>query len=136
MELRDKVVVITGGSGGIGKAMAEAFLSEGATGIMLADLDAQAVAGAAADIGCDGMACDVTDEAQVAALVAATEAKYGRVDVFCSNAGAGGNGLYVLAGSGNCMSCPSVCGAPDYPEPGYLLKGRRPTAGCLPRSPR
>lgn len=97
MELRDKVVVITGGSGGIGKAMAEAFLSEGATGIMLADLDAQAVAGAAADIGCDGMACDVTDEAQVAALVAATEAKYGRVDVFCSNAGAGGNGLLTDA---------------------------------------
>ena len=97
MELRDKVVVITGGSGGIGKAMAEAFLSEGATGIMLADLDAQAVAGAAADIGCDGMACDVTDEGQVAALVAATEAKYGRVDVFCSNAGAGGNGLLTDA---------------------------------------
>lgn len=97
MELRDKVVVITGGSGGIGKAMAEAFLREGATGIMLADLDAQAVAGAAADIGCDGMACDVTDEGQVAALVAATEAKYGRVDVFCSNAGAGGNGLLTDA---------------------------------------
>ena len=97
MELRDKVVVITGGSGGIGKAMAEAFLLEGATGIMLADLDAQAVAGAAADIGCDGMACDVTDEGQVAALVAATEAKYGRVDVFCSNAGAGGNGLLTDA---------------------------------------
>lgn len=97
MELRDKVVVITGGSGGIGKAMAEAFLREGATGIMLADLDAQAVAGAAADIGCDGMSCDVTDEGQVAALVAATEAKYGRVDVFCSNAGAGGNGLLTDA---------------------------------------
>ena len=97
MELRDKVVVITGGSGGIGKAMAKAFLREGATGIMLADLDAQAVAGAAADIGCDGMACDVTDEGQVAALVAATEAKYGRVDVFCSNAGAGGNGLLTDA---------------------------------------
>lgn len=97
MELRDKVVVITGGSGGIGKAMAEAFLREGATGIMLADLDAQAVAGAAADIGCDGMACDVTDEGQVEALVAASEAKYGRVDVFCSNAGAGGNGLLTDA---------------------------------------
>ncbi len=97
MELKDKVVVITGGSGGIGRAMAEAFLQEGATGIMLADLDAEAVAQAAADIGCDGMACDVTDEAQVAALVDATEAKYGRVDVFCSNAGAGGSGLLTDA---------------------------------------
>ena len=97
MELNDKVVVITGGSGGIGKAMAEAFLNEGAAGIMLADLDAAAVAQAAADIGCNGRACDVTDEAQVAALVAATEDQYGQVDVFCSNAGAGGNGLLTDA---------------------------------------
>jgi NAD(P)-dependent dehydrogenase (short-subunit alcohol dehydrogenase family) len=97
MELKDKVVVITGGSGGIGKAMAEAFLNEGAAGIMLADLDAAEVAQAAADIGCNGMACDVTDEAQVAALVAATEDQYGQVDVFCSNAGAGGNGLLTDA---------------------------------------
>jgi len=97
MELKEKVVVITGGSGGIGKAMAEAFLNEGAAGIMLADLDAVAVAQAAADIGCNGMACDVTDEAQVAALVAATEDQYGQVDVFCSNAGAGGNGLLTDA---------------------------------------
>ncbi|MCH1598512.1 MAG: SDR family oxidoreductase [Pseudomonadales bacterium] len=97
MELKDKVVVITGGSGGIGKAMAKAFLNEGAAGIMLADLDAAAVAQATADIGCNGMACDVTDEAQVAALVAATEDQYGQVDVFCSNAGAGGNGLLTDA---------------------------------------
>jgi len=97
MELKDKVVVITGGSGGIGKAMAKAFLNEGAAGIMLADLDAAAVAQAAADIGCNGRACDVTDEAQVAALVAATEDQYGQVDVFCSNAGAGGNGLLTDA---------------------------------------
>ena len=97
MELKEKVVVITGGSGGIGKAMAEAFLNEGAAGIMLADIDAVAVAQAAADIGCNGIACDVTDEAQVAALVAATEDQYGQVDVFCSNAGAGGNGLLTDA---------------------------------------
>lgn len=97
MELRDRVVVITGGSGGIGKAMAEAFLAEGAKAIMLADLDADAVATAAANIGCDGMACDVTKEDQVVALVAATEAKHGAVDVFCSNAGAGGTGLLTDA---------------------------------------
>lgn len=97
MELRDKVVVITGGSGGIGKAMATAFLREGAKAIMLADLNEDAVNQAAAEIGCDGMACDVTNEAQVAALVEATETKHGPVDVFCSNAGAGGSGLLTDA---------------------------------------
>ena len=97
MDLRDRVVIITGGSGGIGKAMAEAFLAEGAKAIMLADLDADAVAAAAASIGCDGMACDVTKEDQIAALVLATEAKHGAVDVFCSNAGAGGTGLLTDA---------------------------------------
>ena len=97
MDLRDRVVIITGGSGGIGKAMAEAFLAEGAKAIMLADLDADAVAAAAANIGCDGMTCDVTKEDQVAALVLATEAKHGAVDVFCSNAGAGGTGLLTDA---------------------------------------
>ena len=65
MELNGKVAVITGGSGGIGRAMARAFLAEGAKAVMLADLDAAAVASAARELGCDGMACDVTDEAQV-----------------------------------------------------------------------
>jgi len=97
MELRDKVVVITGGSGGIGRAMAKAFLNEGAKAVMLADLNAEAVRAAAAELGCDGMACDVTDEAQIQALVRATEQRHGPVDLFCSNAGAGGGGVLTDA---------------------------------------
>jgi NAD(P)-dependent dehydrogenase (short-subunit alcohol dehydrogenase family) len=97
MELKDKVVVITGGSGGIGRAMARAFLDEGAKGVMLADLDATAVANAARELGCDGMACDVTDEAQVIALVERTRQLHGPVDLFCSNAGAGGRGVLTDA---------------------------------------
>ncbi len=97
MELKDKVVVITGGSGGIGRAMAGAFLDEGAKGVMLADLDAAAVAKAASELGCDGMACDVTDEAQVIALVERTRQLHGPVDLFCSNAGAGGQGVLTDA---------------------------------------
>tara|TARA_E500000331_G_C17239643_1_gene706450 strand:- start:898 stop:1668 length:771 start_codon:yes stop_codon:yes gene_type:complete len=87
MELAGKVAVITGGIGGIGRAMAQAFLAEGARGIMLADLDADAVASAAAELGCEGMACDVTDEAQIQSLAAAAAAKFGQIDLFCSNAG-------------------------------------------------
>lgn len=97
MELKDRVAVITGGSGGIGQAMARAFLAEGARAVMLADLNREAVEAAAAAIGCNGMACDVTREADVQALVAATERRHGRIDLFCSNAGAGGPGVLTDA---------------------------------------
>jgi len=97
MELDNRIAVITGGSGGIGRAMARAFLAEGARAVVLADLSAEAVAAAAAEIGCEGMACDVTDEAQVRNLVDATLAKHGRIDLFCSNAGAAAGGLLTDA---------------------------------------
>jgi NAD(P)-dependent dehydrogenase (short-subunit alcohol dehydrogenase family) len=97
MELNGKVAVITGGSGGIGRAMARAFLAEGAKAVMLADLDAAAVANAARELGCDGMACDVTDEAQVIALVEGTRKLHGQIDLFCSNAGAGAQGVLTDA---------------------------------------
>ena len=89
--------MITGGTGGIGRAMAKAFLAEGAKAVMLADLNAPAVEAAAREIGCDGMACDVTQEAQIQALVKATEERHGPIDLFCSNAGAGGKGVLTDA---------------------------------------
>ena len=95
MELKDKVVVITGGSGGIGMAMARAFLGERAHAVVLADLKEPAVRAAAGELGCEGAVCDVTDEQQVSRLVRQTLAKYGRIDLFCSNAGAGGEGLVI-----------------------------------------
>lgn len=97
MEVKDKVVVITGGSGGIGRAMAKAFLAEGAKAVMLADLNEAAVTAAAKEIGCDAMACDVTQESQVQELVKRTVEKYGPIDLFCSNAGAGGPGVLTDA---------------------------------------
>ena len=97
MELKDKVVVITGGSGGIGRAMAKAFLAQGAKAVMLADLSAAAVSAAATEIGCAGMACDVTKESDIQALVKRTVDEFGPIDLFCSNAGAGGNGILTDA---------------------------------------
>jgi NAD(P)-dependent dehydrogenase (short-subunit alcohol dehydrogenase family) len=97
MELRDKVAVITGGSGGIGRAMARAFLDEGARAVVLVDLNAEAVASAAEEIGCSGMVCNVTDESQIVAVVDEVLAEHGRIDLFCSNAGAGGTGLLTDA---------------------------------------
>ena len=97
MELNDKVAVITGGSGGIGKAMARAFLAQGAQAIVLADLDDAQVQAAAAEIGCEGVACNVTQESQVVALVDDTLKHHGRIDLFCSNAGGGGEGVLTDA---------------------------------------
>lgn len=97
MEMINRVAVITGGSGGIGKAMAKAFLAEGAKAVVLADLNAEAVAAAAKEIGCSGKTCDVTNEAHVAALVEEAISEHGKIDLFCSNAGAGGAGLLTDA---------------------------------------
>lgn len=87
MNIKDKVAVITGAASGIGKAMAERFHAEGARGLALADINGDGVAAVADGLGALGMACDVGDEAQIQELVAAAEARFGPIDVFCSNAG-------------------------------------------------
>lgn len=88
MNLKDKTVVVTGGARGIGAAMARRFAIEGAS-VVVADLDERAVMATAAEFGGLGLRCDVTNEADVQALVTATEAHFGPVDMFCSNAGVG-----------------------------------------------
>ena len=102
MELRDTVAVITGGSGGIGRAMARAFLDQGARTVVLADLDAEAAAEAAAEIAagggrCEGRGCDVTVESEVAGLVESVLEDHGPIDLFCSNAGSGAKGVLLDA---------------------------------------
>lgn len=97
MELKGRICVVTGGSGGIGRAMARAFLREGAAAVVLADLQGPAVEAAAREIGCEGIACDVTSEDDVRRLVNETLRRHGRIDLFCSNAGAGIPGLLTDA---------------------------------------
>jgi NAD(P)-dependent dehydrogenase (short-subunit alcohol dehydrogenase family) len=82
MEMKDRVVIVTGGCSGIGAALGRAFLREGAAAVVAAD---QRVEGAPA--GVVARRCDVTREDEVIALVRAVEAEHGRVDVLCSNAG-------------------------------------------------
>lgn len=89
MELAGQVVVVTGGASGIGRAMAERFLRDGARGVVVADLDGDAAAAVAAPWGdrALGLACDATDEEALAALLARTADAFGPVDLFCANAG-------------------------------------------------
>jgi NAD(P)-dependent dehydrogenase (short-subunit alcohol dehydrogenase family) len=89
MDIKGKVCVVTGGASGIGEATARAFAQAGARGVVVADLKSSRarLAEVAGDI--DGLAvtADVGEEADIKALIAATEAKYGPIDVFFSNAG-------------------------------------------------
>lgn len=87
MHLDGKHAVVTGAASGIGAALARRFVAEGARGVTVADVQADALDVVAEEV--DGLAvrCDVSDEAQIRALVGAAEARFGPIDLFCSNAG-------------------------------------------------
>jgi NAD(P)-dependent dehydrogenase (short-subunit alcohol dehydrogenase family) len=86
MELAGRVTVVTGGASGIGQAMCRRFAAEGAS-VVVADIDAPGAAAVAQDIGGLAVPCDVSVEADVAALVDTTLLSFDRIDLFCANAG-------------------------------------------------
>ena len=89
MHIKDRVCVVTGAASGIGEAVARAYAQGGARGVVVADLKTSRdqLAKVAGDLDAFAVTADVGQEADVQALVAAAEAKYGPVDVFFSNAG-------------------------------------------------
>ena len=87
MEIRDRVVVVTGGGGGIGSALCRRFAADGAEKVVVSDIDQHAAETVAAEIGGTAVRADVTVESEVAHLVRGTLAAYGRIDIYCSNAG-------------------------------------------------
>ncbi|HEV2689467.1 MAG TPA: SDR family oxidoreductase, partial [Bryobacteraceae bacterium] len=92
MKLQGKVVVVTGGGNGIGRAMCHRFAAEGARAVVVADIEAEAARAVAAEIGGWDFAVNVASESEVQALVDQTLKKYGQIDLFCSNAGIGVDG--------------------------------------------
>ena len=87
MQVADKVVIVTGGANGIGKALCERFHREGAHKVVVADLEQENARVVAATVDGDAYGVDVRDEGQIQAMVTEVEARYGRIDLFCSNAG-------------------------------------------------
>lgn len=87
MQLADQVVVVTGAARGIGRALAERFAEEGARAVVIADLDAEGATTVANEIGGVAVPTNVAKESDIVRLVQHAERMFGRIDLFCSNAG-------------------------------------------------
>ncbi|HLI43410.1 MAG TPA: SDR family oxidoreductase [Acidimicrobiales bacterium] len=88
MDIEGRVVVVTGAASGIGRALCEAFGRAGARGVVAGDVNGEGAVRTASGLP-DGLGvrCDVAVETDVVDLVRAAEESYGRVDIFCANAG-------------------------------------------------
>ena len=97
MDIKGKIAVITGAASGIGRATALRFAQLGAAGVIVSDVNEAGLAPVVQQInaaGSQGLAvrCDVSKEADIQSLVAAANQRFGRVDVYFSNAGIDGRG--------------------------------------------
>ena len=94
---KDKIVAITGASGGIGRGLAEMLIKEGAK-VAISDLNHPEETAQA--IGAKAYICDVGNESSVQSFIQSVNSDLGLVDIYISNAGIGvGNGRFVAQGS-------------------------------------
>src|SRR4030088_2014411 len=87
MQVAGKVVVVTGGASGIGRALCEAFHRAGAAKVNVADLDLANAEAVAASIDGAAFKCDVGQEKDIRHLIDETERRSAPIALFCSNPG-------------------------------------------------
>ena len=87
MELKDKIIVVTGAASGIGKALAHRFAAEGARHVVCADLNLAGAEQTAREIKGIAAEVNVSREDEIAGLIDWVEREAGPIDLFCSNAG-------------------------------------------------
>jgi NAD(P)-dependent dehydrogenase (short-subunit alcohol dehydrogenase family) len=92
MKLTDKVIVVTGGGNGIGRALCRRFAVERPRAIVVADMDLSAAQRVAEEVGGVAIDTDVSREGDVQRLVSEALDRHGVIDLFCSNAGIAKNG--------------------------------------------
>jgi|TARA_B110000908_G_scaffold84701_1_gene101170 NAD(P)-dependent dehydrogenase (short-subunit alcohol dehydrogenase family) len=87
MELKDKIIVVTGAASGIGRAMCIRYADEGARAVICVDRDEVGAQETAKQINSIAIKVDVADESQIKSMIDHVEAEVGPIDLFCSNAG-------------------------------------------------
>jgi len=90
MQVAGKVVVVTGGANGIGKALCEEFHRAGAAKVVVVDTDEAGAQAVATSINGAAFKCDVGQEQDILRVIEETERRFGPIALFCSNAGIGG----------------------------------------------
>ncbi|MGW0665177.1 SDR family NAD(P)-dependent oxidoreductase [Streptodolium elevatio] len=112
-DLSAQIAVVTGGSAGLGLAIARAYAEAGAS-VVLGSRDVAACEAAAADIAATsgaqalGVRCDVTDEADVRALVARAAEHFGRLDILVTSAGVQARGEIGVLDAATLRRCLDV----------------------------
>jgi NAD(P)-dependent dehydrogenase (short-subunit alcohol dehydrogenase family) len=89
VQVKDKIIIVTGAANGIGEALARRFYAGAARAVVVVDREAEKATAVAAGLGGHAYGVDVADEAQVCQMIRDVERKIGPVDLYCSNAGVG-----------------------------------------------
>ncbi|WP_281993481.1 SDR family oxidoreductase [Sulfitobacter geojensis] len=87
MDIKDKICVVTGAASGIGKALCLAFADAGARQVVCVDMNGDGAAETAEAVGGAAYTVDVSDEAQIKAMIDSVEKDIGPIDLYWSNAG-------------------------------------------------
>lgn len=90
MKVKDKIILVTGGANGIGRALCERFHADGAAKIYVADIDYENAGAVAESVNGKAFRLDVADEANCKTVVERILSESGRLDFVVSNAGIGG----------------------------------------------
>ena len=95
MEVSGKRIVVTGAAFGIGKAMSKIFLNAGAQSVVMTDINKEGLQTSAKEINAPYVLADVSKEEEIINLIDQSNTLMGGIDIFCSNAGIGGQSGFI-----------------------------------------